>query len=45
MQKMLFALGVAEFYTNIFTGLIMIAAIFFGQLAPLVARVTQRGTA
>ena len=45
MQKMLFALGVAEFYTNIFTGLIMIAAIFFGQLAPLIARVTQRVTA
>jgi ribose transport system permease protein len=45
MQKMLFALGVAEFYTNIFTGLIMIAAIFFGQLAPLIARITQRSTA
>ena len=33
MQKMLFALGVAEFYTNIFNGLIMIVAIFFGQLS------------
>jgi ribose transport system permease protein len=43
MQKMLFALGAAEFYTNIFNGLIMIAAIFFGQLAPLVSRITRRG--
>ncbi|WP_445504278.1 ABC transporter permease [Microvirga sp. G4-2] len=42
MQKMLFALGVAEFYTNIFNGLIMIAAIFFGQLTPLVFRLTRR---
>ncbi len=42
MQKMLFAIGVAEFYTNIFNGLIMIAAIFFGQLSPLVARIARR---
>ena len=38
MQKMLFALGVAEFYTNIFNGLIMIGAIFFGQIAALMSR-------
>ena len=42
MQKMLFAIGVAEFYTNIFNGLIMIAAIFFGQLSPLLARIARR---
>ncbi|WP_414474744.1 ABC transporter permease [Microvirga sp. M2] len=45
MQKMLFALGVAEFYTNIFNGLIMIAAIFFGQLTTLVSRFTRRKVA
>ena len=42
MQKMLFALGVAEFYTNIFNGLIMIVAIFFGQLGPVLSRLGQR---
>ncbi len=42
MQKMLFALGVAEFYTNIFNGVIMIVAIFFGQLGPLLARLRRR---
>ena len=31
MQKMLFALGVASFYTNMFNGIIMFVAIFFGQ--------------
>jgi ribose transport system permease protein len=35
LQKMLFALGVADFYTNIFNGIIMILAIFFGQLSAL----------
>jgi ribose transport system permease protein len=45
MQKMLFAVGVAEFYTNIFNGLIMIAAIFFGQLTPFVFRITRRALA
>jgi ribose transport system permease protein len=38
MQKMLFALGVAEFYTNIFNGLIMVAAVFFGQIGALLSR-------
>jgi ribose transport system permease protein len=33
MQKMLFALGVAEFYTNIFNGCIMVLAILFGNLS------------
>jgi len=45
MQKMLFALGVAEFYTNIFNGLIMIAAIFFGQVGPLLSRLVRRRAA
>jgi ribose transport system permease protein len=35
MQKMLFALGVAEFYTNIFNGCIMVLAILFGNLSTL----------
>ena len=42
MQKMLFALGAAEFYTNIFNGVIMIVAIFFGQLGPLLAGLRRR---
>ena len=41
MQKMLFAVGVAEFYTNIFNGLIMVAAILFGKLSTLLT-VSQR---
>ena len=38
MQKMLFALGVAEFYTNIFNGAVMIVAILVGRLSPLLSR-------
>ncbi|MFC7398279.1 ABC transporter permease [Chelatococcus sp. GCM10030263] len=38
LQKMLFALGVADFYTNIFNGIMMILAILFGQLSALLAR-------
>ncbi len=38
LQKMLFALGVADFYTNIFNGIIMVLAVFFGQLSALLAR-------
>jgi ribose transport system permease protein len=38
LQKMLFALGVADFYTNVFNGIIMILAIFFGQISTLLAR-------
>jgi len=37
MQKLLFALGVAEFYTNIFNGVVMVAAILFGNLSAFVA--------
>ncbi len=37
MQKLLFAVGVAEFYTNIFNGVIMVAAILFGNLSALVS--------
>jgi ribose transport system permease protein len=35
---MLFALGIADFYTNIFNGIIMILAILFGQLSAFLAR-------
>jgi ribose transport system permease protein len=45
MQKMLFALGVAEFYTNIFNGIIMLVAIFFGQLSNVLARRSTRSAA
>ena len=44
VQKMLFALGVADFYTNIFNGIIMIAAIFFGQASAFLARRSVKGT-
>jgi ribose transport system permease protein len=37
MQKMLFAVGIAEFYTNIFNGIIMVLAILFGNLASILA--------
>ena len=37
LQKMLFALGVADFYTNIFNGIIMVLAVFFGQISALLA--------
>ncbi|MCA0008526.1 MULTISPECIES: ABC transporter permease [unclassified Mesorhizobium] len=42
LQKMLFALGVADFYTNIFNGLIMILAILFGQASVYLARRSAR---
>jgi ribose transport system permease protein len=35
MQKLLFAVGVADFYTNIFSGLIMVIAILFGNLSAI----------
>jgi ribose transport system permease protein len=45
LQKMLFALGVADFYTNIFNGIIMILAILFGQAsAYLASRPARRQT-
>jgi ribose transport system permease protein len=45
MQKMLFALGVAEFYTNVFNGLIMLLAIFFGNLSAVLSRTIGRRAA
>lgn len=45
MQKMLFTLGVAEFYTNIFNGLIMILAIFIGNLSVILATLRARRSA
>lgn len=39
LQKMLFAIGIADFYTNIFNGLIMILAIFFGHFSAFIAKV------
>ena len=38
MQKLLFAVGVADFYTNIFSGLIMVVAILFGNLSAILTR-------
>jgi ribose transport system permease protein len=38
LQKMLFAIGIADFYTNIFNGLIMILAIFFGHFSALIVK-------
>jgi ribose transport system permease protein len=45
MQKMLFALGVAGFYTNVFNGLVMLVAIFVGNLSATLARPKQRRAA
>jgi ribose transport system permease protein len=45
MQKMLFTLGVAEFYTNIFDGLIMILALFVGNLSTILATWQARRSA
>jgi ribose transport system permease protein len=42
MQKMLFALGAASFYTNVFSGIIMLVALFVGNLSMLRLR-RQRG--
>lgn len=43
MQKMLFALGAAEFYTNVFNGIVMILAIFVGGLSAVLARPARHG--
>ena len=45
MQKMLFALGVASFYTNVFNGLIILLAILFGTFSLLLSRSRRRGSA
>jgi ribose transport system permease protein len=37
MQKLLFAVGVAESYTNIFNGVIMVVAILFGNLSAILS--------
>lgn len=42
MQKMLFALGAAEFYTNVFSGLIMLVAIFVSNLSTILPRLRWR---
>ena len=38
MQKMLFSLGVAEFYTDVFNGAIILVALIFGNLSTALAR-------
>ncbi len=43
MQKMLFALGVAEFYTDVCNGAIMIVALLVGNLPTLLARQVRGG--
>ena len=45
MQKMLFSLGVAEFYTEIFNGLIMIAALVLANLSTALTRQMRRRAA
>ncbi|PPQ35684.1 ABC transporter permease [Rhodopila globiformis] len=45
MQKMLFALGVAEFYTNVFNGVIMIVALVIGNASAAVAQRMRRRAA
>ena len=42
MQKMLFALGAAEFYTNVFSGVIMLAALFVSGLSAKLSRSRRR---
>lgn len=38
MQKMLFALGAASFYTSVFSGIIMLVAILIGNVSTLLPR-------
>ena len=45
MQKMLFALGAASFYTNVFSGIIMLVSILIGTLPTLLARLRPPRTA
>ena len=42
MQKMLFALGVATFYTNILNGVVMLIAILIGALSAMLSRAGRR---
>jgi ribose transport system permease protein len=45
MQKMLFALGVAEFYTSVFNGVIMIVALIIGNVSAALAQQIRRRAA
>ncbi len=45
MQKMLFALGAAEFYTNVFSGLIMLVALVVSGLSVALPRLRWRRSA
>jgi ribose transport system permease protein len=45
MQKMLFALGAATFYTNVFSGLIMLFAIFVGNISAFLSGPLRRRAA
>ncbi len=45
MQKMLFALGVADFYTNVFNGVIMIVALIVGNFSAALGQQMRRQTA
>lgn len=45
MQKMLFALGAASFYTDVFSGIIMLVAILIGTVPALLLRLRQMRTA
>jgi len=45
MQKMLFALGVAEFYTEVFNGVIMIVALLIGNVSAALAQQMRRRAA
>ena len=45
MQKMLFALGAASFYTNVFSGMIMLIAIFVGNISTFLPRLQRRRAA
>ena len=45
MQKMLFALGVASFYTNVFDGVIMLCAILFGNASAALSTALRRRVA
>lgn len=42
MQKMLFALGAASFYTSIFSGIIMLVAIFIGNASSVLSQLKRR---
>jgi ribose transport system permease protein len=42
MQKMLFALGAASFYTNVFSGIFMLVAILIGNLSTFLPRARLR---